>query len=364
MAQIGHFVVIFACCLLTLVKNLLYSLSFTQCKNALFFPSFLLKIHSLKLMNNPFVHLSVLLHETVNAILSDTNGVYVDATFGRGGHSRQLLAQLAQNARVIAFDKDPQAIAVGQQLMATDPRFTIIHASFTELESTLVQANVWQQVDGIMADLGVSSPQLDDASRGFSFMNDGPLDMRMNPEQGLSAAEWLLQVSETELADALYQYGEERHSRRIARAIKKEIETFPITTTKKLADIVAEAHPSWERHKHPATRSFQAIRIAVNQELDDIKSFLPNAIAALKPEGKLAVISFHSLEDRMVKQYFQKEARGDDLPRDFPIRANELNPRLKIVGKAAASDEEVALNPRSRSAHLRIAQKLPMQVKG
>ena len=154
-------------------------------------------------MNNPFVHLSVLLHETVNAILSDTNGVYVDATFGRGGHSRQLLAQLAQNARVIAFDKDPQAIAVGQQLMPTDPRFTIIHASFTELESTLVQANVWQQVDGIMADLGVSSPQLDDASRGFSFMNDGPLDMRMNPEQGLSAAEWLLQVSETELADAL-----------------------------------------------------------------------------------------------------------------------------------------------------------------
>jgi 16S rRNA (cytosine1402-N4)-methyltransferase len=283
-AQIGHFVVIFACCLLTLVKNLLYSLSFTQCKNALFFPSFLLKIHSLKLMNNPFVHLSVLLHETVNAILSDTNGVYVDATFGRGGHSRQLLAQLAQNARVIAFDKDPQAIAVGQQLMATDPRFTIIHASFTELESALVQANLWQQVDGIMADLGVSSPQLDDASRGFSFMNDGPLDMRMNPEQGLSAAEWLLQVSETELADALYQYGEERHSRRIARAIKKEIETFPITTTKKLADIVAEAHPSWERHKHPATRSFQAIRIAVNQELDDIKVFA-NGYCRVKARG-------------------------------------------------------------------------------
>lgn len=315
-------------------------------------------------MNNPFVHLSVLLHETVNAILSDTNGIYIDATFGRGGHSRQLLAQLDSKARVIAFDKDPQAIATGQQLAAEDARFSIVHASFTELETVLVQLDLWQQVDGIMADLGVSSPQLDDASRGFSFMNDGPLDMRMNPEQGQSAAEWLLQVGEAELADVLFQYGEERHSRRIARAIKKSIETFPITSTKKLAEIVAEAHPSWERHKHPATRSFQAIRIAVNQELDDIKSFLPTAINALKPQGKLAVISFHSLEDRMVKQYFQKEARGDDLPRDFPIRASELNPRLKMLGKASASAEELAVNPRARSAHLRIAQKLLVQEKG
>ena len=315
-------------------------------------------------MNSPFVHQSVLLHETVDAIVGDTNGIYIDATFGRGGHSRLLLSKLSTQARVLAFDKDPEAIAVGQQLMAEDARFTIIHDSFANLQNQLSQQQLIGKTDGVMADLGVSSPQLDDASRGFSFMNDGPLDMRMNPSQGVSAADWLVTVSEEDLANVLFQYGEEKFSRRIARAIKKEVEIAPITSTKKLSDIVAEAHPSWERHKNPATRSFQAIRIAVNQELDDIKKFLPNAIAALKPHGKLAVISFHSLEDRLVKQYFQKEARGDDLPRDFPIRANELNPRLKVVGKAAASDEEVALNPRSRSAHLRIAQKLPMQIKG
>lgn len=309
-------------------------------------------------MNTSFEHQSVLLHETINAILADVDGVYIDATFGRGGHSRQLLAQLAPNARVIAFDKDPQAIIVGQQLMAQDARFSIIHNSFGALEHELKLRDLWGKVHGIMADLGVSSPQLDDASRGFSFMNDGPLDMRMNPEQGQSAAQWLQSVSETELADVLFQYGEERHSRRIAKAIKKALAEEPITSTKKLADIVAQAHPAWERHKHPATRSFQAIRIAVNQELDDIKHFLPMAMAALRAQGKLAVISFHSLEDRMVKQYFQKEAKGDDLPRDFPIRANELNARLKILGKMAASPQELANNPRARSAHLRVAQKL------
>ena len=309
-------------------------------------------------MNTSFEHQSVLLHETVNAILADSDGVYIDATFGRGGHSKQLLAQLSPNARLLAFDKDPQAIQVGQQLMAQDARFSIIHNSFNALEQELKLRDLWGKVHGIMADLGVSSPQLDDASRGFSFMNDGPLDMRMNPEQGQSAAQWLQSVSETELADVLFQYGEERHSRRIAKAIKKALVQEPITSTIKLAEIIAQAHPAWERHKHPATRSFQAIRIAVNQELDDIKRFLPMAMEALKPEGKLAVISFHSLEDRMVKQYFQKEAKGDDLPRDFPIRANELNSRLKIVAKMVASPQEVANNPRARSAHLRVAQKL------
>jgi 16S rRNA (cytosine1402-N4)-methyltransferase len=189
-------------------------------------------------------------------------------------------------------------------------------------------------------------------------MNDGPLDMRMNHSQGVSAAEWLKQISETDLADVLFQYGEEKFSRRIARAIKTELENGAITSTKKLADIVATAHPSWERHKHPATRSFQAIRIAVNQELDDIKAFLPQALTALKPEGKLAVISFHSLEDRLVKQFFQKQAKGDDLPRDIPIRAKDLKPQLKIMGKKSAGPEELSLNPRARSAHLRIAKKL------
>ena len=309
-------------------------------------------------MTTPFVHLSVLLTETVEAVLADTDGIYVDATFGRGGHSRALLATLGRNARLLAFDKDPEAISAGEKLMAEDARFTIIHASFAELAQVLTERDLVGKVDGIMADLGVSSPQLDDASRGFSFMNDGPLDMRMNPNQGVSAADWLVTVSEEDLANALFQYGEEKFSRRIARAIKKEVAIAPITSTKKLSDIVAEAHPSWERHKNPATRSFQAIRIAVNQELDDIKTFLPQALTALKPNGKLAVISFHSLEDRLVKQFFQKEAKGDDLPRDFPIRAKDLNPRLKIVGKKSAGQEELAQNPRSRSAHLRIAKKL------
>ncbi len=309
-------------------------------------------------MANPLVHLSVLLTETVHAVLADVDGIYVDATFGRGGHSRALLTVLGENARLWAFDKDPEAIIAGEKLMAEDNRFTIIHASFADLLQVLTSHDLVGKIDGIMADLGVSSPQLDDASRGFSFMNDGPLDMRMNPNQGVSAAEWLMTVSEEDLANVLFQYGEERFSRRIAKAIKKEVETFPITSTKKLAEIVAEAHPSWERHKNPATRSFQAIRIAVNHELDDIKAFLPQALTALKPEGKLAVISFHSLEDRMVKQFFQKEAKGDDLPRDFPIRAKDLNPTLKVLGKKTASPEELAQNPRARSAHLRIAKKL------
>ena len=309
-------------------------------------------------MTNPLVHLSVLLTETVQAVLADVDGIYVDATFGRGGHSRALLAALGSNARLLAFDKDPEAINAGEKLMAEDNRFTIIHASFADLARVLTDRDLVGKVDGIMADLGVSSPQLDDASRGFSFMNDGPLDMRMNPSQGVSAADWLVTVSEEDLANVLFQYGEEKFSRRIARAIKKEVEIAPITSTKKLSDIVAEAHPSWERHKNPATRSFQAIRIAVNQELDDIKSFLPQALNALKADGKLAVISFHSLEDRLVKQFFQKEAKGDDLPRDFPIRAKDLHPKLKMLGKKSASPEELAQNPRARSAHLRIARKL------
>ena len=309
-------------------------------------------------MSESFGHLSVLLDETVQAVVGEVQGTYVDATFGRGGHSRALLAQLGAHARLYAFDKDPQAIVEGQTLMAEDKRFCIIHGSFADLQQKMSAEGLLGQVDGIMADLGVSSPQLDDASRGFSFMNDGPLDMRMNPTQGLSAAQWLKTVSESELADVLFKYGEERFSRRIAKAIKKELETVELTSTKKLAEIVAAAHPAWERHKHPATRSFQAIRIAVNHELDDIERFLPQALTALKAGGKLAVISFHSLEDRMVKQFFQKEARGDDLPRDLPVRAKDLKQRLKVLGKMSASATELKDNPRARSAHLRVAQKL------
>lgn len=312
-------------------------------------------------MSSPFVHQTVLLEETVQAVLGATDGVYIDATFGRGGHSRELLSRLSPIATLIAFDKDPEAIACGQAMAGADPRLVMVHGSFADLAAVVEARGLTGRIDGIMADLGVSSPQLDDASRGFSFMSDGPLDMRMNPQAGLSAAQWIASVGEQELADVIYQYGEERHSRRIARAIKQSPE--PLQTTRQLAELVAAAHPAWERHKHPATRTFQAIRIAVNHELDDVAAFLPDAMAALKPGGKLAVISFHSLEDRLVKQFFRRLVKGeaDDLPRDFPIRVADFQPLAKLLGKIDPSRDEIMQNPRARSAHLRVALKLEAQ---
>ena len=306
-----------------------------------------------------FVHQTVLLDEAVVSVLGARDGVYVDATFGRGGHTRHLLAQLDADARVIGFDKDPQAIAAGQLLAAEDARFSIVHESFADILDVMTAMGLAGSVNGVLADLGVSSPQLDDAERGFSFMNDGPLDMRMDVTRGQSAAEWIADVDETELARVLFEFGEERHSRRIARAIVRVRAENPITRTKQLADIVAEAHPAWEKHKHPATRAFQAIRIFINNELGDIERFLRDALRVLKPQGRLAVISFHSLEDRLVKQYFQKEAKGDDFPPGLPITVDMLKPRLKIIGKAIdPSVEEVSANPRSRSARLRVAEKI------
>ena len=306
-----------------------------------------------------FVHQTVLLDEAVVSVLGARDGVYVDATFGRGGHTRHLLAQLDADARVIGFDKDPQAIAAGQLLAAEDARFSIVHESFADILDVITAMGLAGSVNGVLADLGVSSPQLDDAERGFSFMNDGPLDMRMDVTRGQSAAEWIAGVDETELARVLFEFGEERHSRRIARAIVRVRAENPITRTKQLADIVAEAHPAWEKHKHPATRAFQAIRIFINNELGDIERFLRDALRVLKPRGRLAVISFHSLEDRLVKQYFQKEAKGDDFPPGLPITVDMLKPRLKIIGKAIdPSAEEVSANPRSRSARLRVAEKI------
>lgn len=314
---------------------------------------------------NTFVHQTVLLDEAVVSVLgaqdelSLKNGIYIDATFGRGGHTRHLMAQLGANARVFGFDKDPQAIAAGTELAAADARFVIVHESFADILSVLRAQGLAGAVDGVLADLGVSSPQLDDAERGFSFMNDGPLDMRMDSSRGQSAAEWIADVAEDELARVLFEFGEERHSRRIARAIVKARAEKPITRTKVLADIVAAAHPAWEKHKHPATRAFQAIRIAINNELGDIQKFLRDALAVLKPGGRLAVISFHSLEDRLVKQFFQKEAKGDDFPPGLPVTVDMLKPRLKIIGKAIdPSDAEVAANPRARSARLRVAEKI------
>jgi 16S rRNA (cytosine1402-N4)-methyltransferase len=306
-----------------------------------------------------YVHQTVLLEEAVVSILGAQDGVYVDATFGRGGHTRYLLARLSPDARVLGFDKDPEAVAAGEQLAREDSRFIIVHASFAEILSVLKARGLAGTITGVLADLGVSSPQLDDAARGFSFLKDGPLDMRMDTTRGQSAADWLAAVAEDELARVLFEYGEERHSRRIARALVKARAEKPITRTKELADIVAAAHPAWERHKHPATRAFQAIRIAINSELADIEAFLRGALAVLKPGGRLAVISFHSLEDRLVKQYFQKEAKGDDFPAGLPVTVDMLKPRLKVVGKAQEpSAAEVEANPRARSARLRIAEKI------
>jgi 16S rRNA (cytosine1402-N4)-methyltransferase len=306
-----------------------------------------------------FTHQTVLLDEAVVSVLGASDGIYVDATFGRGGHSRHLLARLGATAQLFGFDKDPQAIAAARQLMAEDARFVAVHSSFAEILPVLAARQLDGRIDGVLADLGVSSPQLDDATRGFSFQNDGPLDMRMDTTQGESAAQWLAAVDEAELARVLFEYGEERHSRRIARAIVRARAEKPVTRTRELAEIVAAAHPAWEKHKHPATRAFQAIRIAVNNELGDIEKFLRDALAVLKPGGRLAVISFHSLEDRLVKQFFQKEAKGDDFPPGLPVTVDMLKPRLRICGKAIEpSAAEVASNPRARSARLRVAEKL------
>lgn len=305
-------------------------------------------------------HISVLLHETVDGVLAGRDtGIYVDATFGRGGHTRLLLSKLDQDARVYAFDKDPQALEVAAQLEQEDSRFRIIHASFADIQAELARIGI-TEVDGIMADLGVSSPQLDQAERGFSFMQDGPLDMRMDNSQGPTAAQWLLEIEEEKLANIIYQYGEERYSRRIARAIKQAGE---ITTTAQLAEIVKTAHPKWEKHKHPATRSFQAIRIAINKELDDIETFLPQAVELLKATGQLAVISFHSLEDRLIKQFIQKESSlAEDSGWGMPQTQVDTR-RLKKVSRVRASEAEVKANPRSRSAWLRVAERLEQKGK-
>lgn len=303
-------------------------------------------------------HETVLLHPAVDALLTDPTGFYVDGTFGRGGHSRLILERIAKEGALLGIDKDPLAIEAGLALMESDKRFTIRQGSFDELDTMLVDMDVAGAVDGILLDLGVSSPQLDEASRGFSFTQDGPLDMRMDPQSGLSAAEWLAMASEQEIADVIYRYGEDRFSRRIARAIVKERELAPINRTLQLAEIVKQANPAWEKHKHPATRAFQAVRIHINKELVSLENVLVKALSALKPGGRLVVISFHSLEDRLVKQFIQKQSKGDDFPRDLPVPASALSPTLKKIGKAVkASEQEVRLNPRARSAVMRVAEK-------
>ena len=310
-------------------------------------------------MGQDFKHKTVLLDEAVGLLITDPAGVYADGTFGRGGHSSLVLSQLDSGGQLLAFDKDPQAIEVAEQMKSQDGRFDVVHGSFAELGVELEQRGLFGKLDGILLDLGVSSPQLDDPGRGFSFLNDGPLDMRMNTEAGESAAEWIARAEEKEIADVMYLYGEERFSRRIAKAIVAERQIAPITTTARLAEIVKVANPKWERGKNPATRAFQGIRIYINSELDDLTACLEQALEGLKVGGRLVVISFHSLEDRIVKRFIRKHVRGDEAPLGLPVPHAELNQRLKAIGKARkASPSEIDENVRARSAVMRIAEKL------
>ncbi len=309
---------------------------------------------------NTFSHTSVLLDEAIEGLAVKPDGLYIDGTFGRGGHSRALLARLSAKGRLLGFDKDPAAIRVGAELAAEDGRFVVIQRSFADMAEELRQRGMHGQVDGGLLDLGVSSPQLDDAERGFSFMHDGPLDMRMDPTSGQSAAEWINSAAEEDIAAVLKEYGEERYAKRIARAIANRRVEVPFARTADLAEVVKVANPAWEKHKHPATRAFQGIRIFINRELDDLADGLKAALDVLAPGGRLVVISFHSLEDRLVKQFMRREAKGAPLPRDLPIRAADIDVSINLVGKAIMpSAAETAINPRARSAVLRIAEKRP-----
>ncbi len=305
-------------------------------------------------------HITVLLHEAVEGLAIKPNGIYIDGTFGRGGHSRLILSKLNEQGRLIATDRDSRAIAEAQTI--TDPRFQIVHTAFSAILQVCEDLGLIGKIDGILLDLGVSSPQLDDAERGFSFMRDGPLDMRMDTSKGLSAAEWLDQVSIEDLTWVLKEFGEERFAKRIATAIVNFNKTSgqKITRTLQLAQIISDAVPFKDKHKHPATRSFQAIRIFINSELDELEKALNSALSVLAPEGRLSIISFHSLEDRMVKQFMKKNSKGKEVPRGLPILEADLNKDipLKTIGKAIMpSEAEIEANPRSRSAVLRVAEK-------
>ncbi|MEK6662889.1 MAG: 16S rRNA (cytosine(1402)-N(4))-methyltransferase RsmH [Pseudomonadota bacterium] len=307
-------------------------------------------------MSESSQHVPVLLIEAVDALNVKPDGVYVDATFGRGGHSQAILARLGEQGRLIVFDKDPTAIETARAIL--DTRLTVIHAGFAQLDQALREMGV-VKVDGVLLDLGVSSPQLNEASRGFSFRMSGPLDMRMDTTRGQTAEAWLAKVEEKELAEVIANYGEERFAKQIARAIIAARAGGPINTTRLLSKIVAEVIPTYEPGQNPATRTFQAIRIYINQELEELSLVLPQCVALLTPGGRMAVISFHSLEDRIVKRFLKSEAQPDKLPSKFPIKAADLpQPRMRLIGKAIRpSAAECAANPRARSAVLRIAER-------
>ncbi|MDZ7827977.1 MAG: 16S rRNA (cytosine(1402)-N(4))-methyltransferase RsmH [Halofilum sp. (in: g-proteobacteria)] len=315
-------------------------------------------------MDNATVHRPVLLEEALAALNVQEDGAYVDATYGRGGHAAALVERLGPRGSLLAIDRDPQAVAAAREHLGDDARVHVVQGDFAMLADIARHYRPARGYDGILMDLGVSSPQLDDPARGFSFRHGGPLDMRMDPGAGPSAAEWLAEVDERELADVIRRLGEERHAKRIARAIVREREREPITTTDRLADIVARAVPGRERERHPATRTFQAIRMHINAELESLDAALAAAPELLASGGRLAVISFHSLEDRRVKQFMRRcadtgsGAQRDERGRPLPV-VRSVTPVLRLVGKGQApSDAEIEFNPRARSARLRVAEKL------
>ena len=310
------------------------------------------------------MHTTVLLREAVNALAVKPDGIYVDGTFGRGGHSRLILERLGESGRLIALDKDPAAVMAGQAIK--DARFCMVHSGFSRMQQVLQELGV-ERVDGVLLDLGVSSPQLEQAPRGFSFRFEGPLDMRMDTSRGQTAAEWLASVSEAHLGEVIRNYGEERFAKQIARAIVAARAQQPIVTTLQLAKIVAATVRARERQRenkqNPATRTFHAIRIYLNQELEELSLTLPQCVEILNPGGRLVIISFHSLEDRLVKRFMREAANSDKLPRGLPLRAKEVQQltcrKLRLVGKAMhPGEEEVATNPRARSAVMRVAERV------
>ena len=311
-------------------------------------------------MEQTFSHVTVMLQEAVDALAIKPDGIYVDGTFGRGGHSRLILSRLGPNGRLLAIDRDPLAIAEAQTI--DDPRFEMIPGAFSGLADYLRERDLAGQVDGLLLDLGVSSPQLDDAERGFSFQKDGPLDMRMDPTSGISASEWLAKAEADDIAWVLKEFGEERFAKKIGRAIVHDRVEKPFTRTRQLAELIARLIPTKEKNKHPATRSFQAIRIYINSELEEVERAMEGALTVLAPAGRLAIISFHSLEDRLVKQFIRKQEKGPEVPRGLPLTEAQLavGRTMKSIGKAMKpSDAEIDANPRSRSAVLWVAERLP-----
>ncbi len=315
-------------------------------------------------MTQAFQHISVLLNESIDGLAIKPDGIYIDGTFGRGGHSRTILSRLGENGRLYSIDRDPQAIAEAAKI--DDPRFTIIHGPFSGIANYAQQYDLVGKVDGVLFDLGVSSPQLDDAERGFSFMKDGPLDMRMDPTSGIPVSQWLEEAELDDITWVIREFGEDKHARRIAKAIieyRENEENEPLTRTGQLAKLISEAAPkSFKEKKHPATRTFQALRIYINSELEEIDTALKGAASILAPQGRLSVISFHSLEDRMVKRFMRKESQGPQVPHGIPLTEAQIKQlgeaNLNTVGKAIKpSAAEIEHNPRSRSSVLRVAEK-------